>query len=193
MTTEFNREERYIVFKLSDVEEHFTPGEKQQLARLVEVQRVGREEAGKAPLECVVVESDWPEYEPTWNVIEARMTGAQPAPSDEYVGWYCAHCERGVDASEVTYHEQHTVCGRVITDDKPPKPAPSVPDFSNTKDAARYRWLRENGLANEKRESRAVLPRGGKKASMAFRYWTAPEELDMTIDAMIAAAPEAKP
>lgn len=72
------------------------------------------------------------------------------------------------------------------------QPATSVPDFSNTKDAARYRWLRENGLANEKRESRAVLPRGGKKASMAFRYWTTPEELDMTIDAMLA-APKAKP
>lgn len=54
--------------------------------------------------------------------------GAQPAPSDEYVGWYCAHCERGVDASEVTYHEQHQVCGRVITEDKPPKPAPSIPE-----------------------------------------------------------------
>ena len=53
---------------------------------------------------------------------------AQPAPSDEYVGWYCAHCQRGVDASEVTYHEQHQVCGRVITEDKPPKPAPSVPE-----------------------------------------------------------------
>ena len=60
MSTEFEREERYIVFKLSDVEEYFTPGEKQQLARLVEVQRAGREEDGKAPLECVVVESDWP-------------------------------------------------------------------------------------------------------------------------------------
>ena len=128
MSTEFEREKRYLVFKLSDVEEHFTPGEKQQLARLVEVQRVGREEAGKAPLECVVVESDWPEYEPTWNAIEARMTGAQPTPSDEYVGWYCAHCERGVDASEVTYHEQHTVCGRVITDDRPPKSAPIIPE-----------------------------------------------------------------
>lgn len=128
MSTEFKREERYIVFKLSDVEEHFTPGEKQQLARLVEVQRAGREEAGKPPLECVVVESDWPEYEPTWKAIEARMTGAQPTPSDEYVGWYCAHCERGVDASEVTYHEQHTVCGRVITDDRPPKSAPIIPE-----------------------------------------------------------------
>ena len=72
------------------------------------------------------------------------------------------------------------------------KNAPSVPDFANTKDAARYRWLRENGLANEKRESRAVLPRGGKKASMAFRYWTTPEELDMTIDVMLSAEPEVK-
>ena len=71
------------------------------------------------------------------------------------------------------------------------QPAPSVPACADIMDAARYRWLRENGRAHEKRESRAVLPRGGKKASMAFRYWTTPEELDMTIDAMLA-APEAK-
>ena len=81
MSTEFKREERYIVFKMSDVEEHFTPGERQQLARLAEVQRVERSESGKPLLECVVVELDWPEYEPTWNAIEARVTGAQPAPS----------------------------------------------------------------------------------------------------------------
>ena len=81
MSTEFEREERYIVFKLSDVEEHFTPGEKQQLARLVEVQRAGREEAGKPLLRCVVVEADWPEYEPTWKAIEVRVTGERPAPS----------------------------------------------------------------------------------------------------------------
>ena len=53
---------------------------------------------------------------------------AQPAPDDGYVGWYCAHCQRGVDASEVTYHEQHEACGRVITDDRTPKPAPSIPE-----------------------------------------------------------------
>ena len=81
MSTELKREERYLVFKLSDVEEHFTPGEKQQLARLAEVQRVGREETGKAPLECVVVEADWPEYEPTWKAIEARVAGERPTPS----------------------------------------------------------------------------------------------------------------
>lgn len=56
-----------------------------------------------------------------------------PAPAPEQSGgahasngWYCAHCQRGVDASEVTYHEQHTVCGRVITDDMPPAKAPAT-------------------------------------------------------------------
>ena len=83
MNNEFKREERYLVFKLSDVEAHFTFSERQQLARLAEIQRVGRSESGKLLLECVVVESDWPEYGPTWQAIETRVTGAQtqPAPS----------------------------------------------------------------------------------------------------------------
>lgn len=46
---------------------------------------------------------------------------AQPEQEPEYKGWYCAHCQRGVDGSEVTYNEQHTVCGRVITDDVSPR------------------------------------------------------------------------
>ena len=81
MTNEFTREERYIVFKISDVVEHLTTTEALHLARLYEIQRVGRKEAGKSELECIVVEKDWPEYEPTWQAIEARVTGAQPAPS----------------------------------------------------------------------------------------------------------------
>ena len=60
MTTELKREECYIVFELSDVEEFFTPDEQRQLARLVEVQRAGREEAGKPPMDCGVVEPNWP-------------------------------------------------------------------------------------------------------------------------------------
>ena len=77
MTNEFTREERYIVFKISDVVEHLTTTEALHLERLYEIQRVGRKEAGKSELECVVVESDWPEYESTWRAIEARVTGAQ--------------------------------------------------------------------------------------------------------------------
>ena len=77
----FQREERYVVFKLSDVADYFHPSEISQLFRLSSTQQVVRERNGKPPLECVVVESDWPEYEPTWKAIEARVTGAQPAPS----------------------------------------------------------------------------------------------------------------
>ncbi len=32
-----------------------------------------RKDRGAPPLKCVVVESDWPEYEPVWAMIEARM------------------------------------------------------------------------------------------------------------------------
>ena len=40
-----------------------------------------RAEIGKPTLDFVVVEADWPEYDPTWRAIEARVTGAeQPAP-----------------------------------------------------------------------------------------------------------------
>lgn len=54
-------------------------------------------------------------------VVALRAALAEPErPVAEYRGWYCAHCECGVDSSDVTFHEQHTVCGRVITDDRPP-------------------------------------------------------------------------
>ena len=131
MSTEFNREERYIVFKLSDVEEHFTPGEMQQLARLTEVQRVGRSEAGKPLLECVVVEVDWPEYEPTWKAIEARVTGAQPSLSfaDAYQGaredlaiWK----KRALKAEDLNRKFVAEINGPAYMGE-PTHPAPSVP------------------------------------------------------------------
>ena len=81
MTEEFKREERYLVFKLADVEKDFFPSEISQLLRLYETQQSMRKQSGKPPLECVVVESDWPEYEPTWRAIEARVTGAQAQPT----------------------------------------------------------------------------------------------------------------
>ena len=202
MTNEFMREERYIVFKISDVVEHLTTTEALHLARLYEIQRVGRKGAGKPELECVVVESDWPEYEPTWRAIEARVTGAQNVPKavaylDLGAGGYMGIGTDLTDEALAALPRGRHMLGIVgtygIDGYVPAQPAPSVPACADIMDAARYRWLRENGRANEKRESRAVLPRGGKKASMAFRYWTTPEELDMTIDAMISAAPEAKP
>jgi len=73
--SEFKREYRYQVIKLSDLER--TPLSSKQKQTLLEViQRVHdqRVSDGKGGLECVVVESDWPEYEPTWKAIEKRMS-----------------------------------------------------------------------------------------------------------------------
>lgn len=63
---------------------------------------------------------------------DLRALLAQPAASagPQFKGWYCAHCQRGVDASEVTYNEQHQACGRVITDDRPPAPAAAQQDVA---------------------------------------------------------------
>lgn len=65
MSKLFKREDRYVVIKLKDLAswqreglEHFLNG------------------AAIKTRECAVVESDWPEYEPVWAMIEARMTGA---------------------------------------------------------------------------------------------------------------------
>lgn len=85
MSNEFMREERYIVFKISDLGNSLKGDE---IRRLAQEYAEYRQWLGKKPLECVVVESDWPEYEPTWKAIEARVTGAQPAPSARITALY---------------------------------------------------------------------------------------------------------
>ena len=61
--SEFKREERYIVIKLKqldDVDIH-------NLRGYLEENSIGT-------TECVVVESDWPEYETVWKMIEDRSS-----------------------------------------------------------------------------------------------------------------------
>ena len=65
----FQRECRYGVIKFSDANAALTEGEREQLAVLMTKVAGHRIEQGKAPLECVVVESDWPFYEATWAAV----------------------------------------------------------------------------------------------------------------------------
>lgn len=67
----FKREERYMVVKLSKLADDLGDDE---LSREEQIYRLAH--FGKALVECVVVESDWPEYEPTWAAIKARVTGS---------------------------------------------------------------------------------------------------------------------
>lgn len=77
--TDFRREERYVVLKVSDIVKHLSDTDKTYLADICCAIESARESEGKRRMECVVVESDWPEYEPTWAAIESRMSAAGTA------------------------------------------------------------------------------------------------------------------
>lgn len=78
----FERETRYIVIKRSDLAKLDQAGllRPESLDGLVDI--CGR----LPPREYVVVESDWPEFQPTWAAIEARVSGlATPVPAGSKV------------------------------------------------------------------------------------------------------------
>ena len=75
--TEFKREIRYIVLKVSDVEKYLN---KEQLIALSAIGtdiNFRRRQEGRELLKAAVVESDWPEYEPVWKMIEDRVSREQ--------------------------------------------------------------------------------------------------------------------
>jgi hypothetical protein len=74
-----NREQRYLVVKLADMKNWLTPAEQKIVKILAAKVDMAREGMGRAPLQTVVVEADWPEYEPTWAAIAARVD-AMPQP-----------------------------------------------------------------------------------------------------------------
>lgn len=68
--SEFQREDRYIVLKRSDLNARH-PKEIEMLGHALTA-------IGRSSRQYLVIESDWPEYEPVWQMIERRMAG-QPA------------------------------------------------------------------------------------------------------------------
>lgn len=74
--SEFKRENRYWVLKLSDVE-HLYYKEQNKLIRLCNIVKSSRLERGKPKLECVVVESDWPIYEQVWDMVQRLAEGRE--------------------------------------------------------------------------------------------------------------------
>jgi NTP pyrophosphatase (non-canonical NTP hydrolase) len=70
----FQREDRYIVLKSKDIQ-HLSAANMQKLQDVCGRIKIIRTERGKHDIECVVIESDWPEYEVAWALIEARVSG----------------------------------------------------------------------------------------------------------------------
>jgi hypothetical protein len=77
---------RYVIAKRSDLDEYLTREEKVILARLLTKIYDCRQEAGKRELQAVVVEADWPEYEPVWEMIRARVAALGLGPDDPFKG-----------------------------------------------------------------------------------------------------------
>lgn len=80
------RESRYLVMKHTDIESGLTDTEQEILTALywkIEQHRVA---VRKSPFKAVVIESDWPEYEPVWGMLETRIqaeTEAKAKREDE--------------------------------------------------------------------------------------------------------------
>lgn len=73
-----NRESRYLVFKIKDLNAYLSDDEKEQLDDIARKINRCRLIDDKELVQCVVVEHDWPEHESTWKAIERRVDGVQP-------------------------------------------------------------------------------------------------------------------
>jgi hypothetical protein len=74
------RQFRYLVMKHKDLSKYLTDTERDVLMLLVKKVSAGRADEGKPWLKCVVVESDWPEYDETWEKIAARVDAENGQP-----------------------------------------------------------------------------------------------------------------
>ena len=69
--------ERYAVVKMLDARACLSSEELAILSILFNKVESYRDSIGKSLMKCVVVEQDWPEYEPTWQAIEKRVDSEQ--------------------------------------------------------------------------------------------------------------------
>ena len=137
MSNNFKREARYVVLKNADIMQCLTVNELIELRRIQAKAVAHRAKLGKPRLDCVVVESDWPEYEPTWKAIESRMTGAQPVPKavaylDIGAGGYMDIgtdlTDKELDAIPKGRHMLGVIGTYGVDGYVPTQPAPSAPE-----------------------------------------------------------------
>ena len=66
-------ENRYLVLKKADIEKYISLETQILLGQVAQAIEHHRHDEGRSPLECIVVESDWPEYKPTLSALETRV------------------------------------------------------------------------------------------------------------------------
>lgn len=105
MNVEFTHERRYVVIKVSDLDAYVPAETLQQLIQVQQTIDALRVRDGKKPLDCVVIEHDWPEYADTWDAIKRRARAETcehrwlTNPEADAPQW-CPHCGANRDVQE---------------------------------------------------------------------------------------------
>lgn len=74
---EVKLEQRYVVFKFTDIDSHLSKVQQAQLHQMDLQIAIGRADEGKAPFDSLVIENDWPEFALAWDAIKTRMEAEQ--------------------------------------------------------------------------------------------------------------------
>lgn len=69
----FEREGRHVILKIKDIASYLNIEQTAAVILAVNTIDKRRKQASRPPLVGAVVESDWPEYEVVWKMIEERM------------------------------------------------------------------------------------------------------------------------
>lgn len=88
------RQMRYTVLKDKDIFKYLTDDEQKLLTMICRKINGGRLNSGRGEMKCVVVEHDWPEYEPTWAAIAKRVDGKDRNDMPMFSNVYCSNCGR---------------------------------------------------------------------------------------------------
>jgi|GEM_PF-5360126 len=81
-----NRENRYLVLKHTDITAGLSMAQRKILESLADMVADRRSIEGKHMLQAVVIESDWPEYEPVWRMLARRVEPWAPPTPEQKAG-----------------------------------------------------------------------------------------------------------
>lgn len=131
------RENKYLVIKNADIEKYLTDDQQVIFSACLVRVRVGRLNEGKQDQQYVCVAADWPMYETVWKLVESYVDGTP----NEYERLQAENAALKAELAAATkkFEEAITINERLSSDVR----CANYELAAAQKDAARYRWLRE--------------------------------------------------